>query len=156
MTDRDDDVLAFFRKATGEDPKSKTAAHDEAESERDDDEAYVLPTIRPDRYIAFRLGKRRERLLIDRASHPMRFPAYHALLDINFDQVHQEGFNLFFHAMTVEVTGKNLWPVVHAISNGRCAAIYEYHAKLYPALPAKEEPLIESITLMPPVALADD
>ncbi len=61
----------------------------------------------------------------------MRFPVYHELRDINFDQAYQQGFNLFFHAMTVEVTGENLWPVVHAIASGRCAAIYEFHADLY-------------------------
>jgi hypothetical protein len=79
-----------------------------------------------------------------------------ALRDISFDQAHQQGFYLFFWAMTVEVMGKNLWPVVHAISSGRCEAVYQYHAKRYPSPPAKGEPQIESIKLSPPVALADD
>jgi hypothetical protein len=68
---------------------------------------------------------------LDEGCGVMRFPVYHELRDINFDQAYQQGFNLFFHAMTVEVTGENLWPVVHAIASGRCAAIYEFHADLY-------------------------
>lgn len=159
MSDDEDNVFSFFqRKAIGrepeETPQRKTGDDPEPEA-TGDDEPYVLPQLRPDDYAAFRLGKRRERLLIDRAGGPMRFPAYHELRDISFDQVHQQAFYLFFQAMTVEVTGRNLWPVVHAISNGRCAAVYEYHAKLYPAPPAKGEPIIESIKLEPPAPLAD-
>ena len=156
MSDRDDDVLAFFKKAAGEEPEERRSTAGELEPEASgDDEPYTLPPLRPDKYTAFRLGKRRERLLIARATQPFRCPAYHELRDTSFDQACQEGFYLFFHAMTVEVIGKNLWPVWHAVSSNRCAAIYEYHAKLYPALPAKGEPLIESIKIEPPVALAD-
>jgi hypothetical protein len=157
MSDKDD-VFAYFKKAAGEpEPEAlRNTAGGEPEPTDDEDEPYVLPPLRPQKYTAFRLGKRRERLLIDRAAQPMRFPAYHELRDISFDQAQQQGFHLFFQAMTVEVIGKNLWPVVHAISSGRCAAVYEYHAKLYPAPPAKGEPFIESIKLLPPEALADD
>ena len=89
--------------------------------------------------------KARDRARIVRATQPMRFPVYHELRDINFDQAYQQGFNLFFHAMTVEVMGENLWPVGHAIASGRCAAIYEFHADLYPAPPPKGRPIIKSI-----------
>jgi hypothetical protein len=148
-----DDIFAKFR--TPEEPRNTAGSEPEPEPS-DDDEPYILPPLRPDNYTAFRLGKRRERLLIARAAEPMRFPAYHELRDISFDQAHQQGFYLFFQAMTVSVLGKNLWPVVHAISNSRCASIYEYNAKLFPALPAKDEPLIERIKLLPPESLAED
>jgi hypothetical protein len=127
-----------------------------AEDPQGFEEPYILPPLRPDRhYTAFRLGKRRERLRIDRAAQPMRFPSYFQLEDISFDQSHQIGFHLFFRAMTVTVKGQNLWPVVHAISSGRCEAIHEYHAKLYDP-PAKGEPIIESITITQPAALDDE
>lgn len=127
-----------------------------AEDPGDYEEPYVLPPLRPDRhYGAFRLGKRRERLRIDRAVMPMRFPAYCYLIDINFDASHQVGFHLFFTSMTIKVTGKNLWPVVHAISSGRCEAIHEYHSKLYDP-PEKGEPIIEKIEILPPSALDDE
>jgi hypothetical protein len=156
MRDKDD-TFAHFRRAAGQEPEQTSTAQPAPEPEaNDNEEPYRLPSLHPDKYTAFRLGKRRERLLIARAGQPMRFPAYHELRDISFDQAYQQGFNLFFHAMTVEVTGKSLWPVVHAISCGRCEGIFEYHAKLYPALPAKGEPLIESIKIEPPVALSDE
>ena len=151
----DKDVLAFFEKAAGQEPEPRSTAGG-PEATNDDDEPYILPSLRPEKYTAFRLGKRRERLLIDRAAQPMRFPAYHELRDISFDQAFQQGGFLFFQAMTVEIMGKNLWPVFHAIYSSRCAAVYEYHAKLYPAPPAKGEPLIESIKLLPPEPLAED
>lgn len=158
MSDRED-VFAFFKKAAGEEPEPKPAkpsAVAALEAEADDDEPYILPPLRPEQYTAFRLGKRRERLMIARAAQPLRFPFYHELRDISFEQEFQQGFNLFFQAMTVEIIGENLWPVAHAIASGRCDGIYEYHAKLYPALPASGYPLIRSIVIAPPVALADD
>ena len=153
-----DDIFAKFRSTEGgqDEAKPRNTAGEPEPEPADDDEPYILPPLRPEKYMAFRLGKRRERLLIDRAAQPMRFPAYHELRDISFDQAYQQGFHLFFQAMTVTVMGKNLWPVVHAISSGRCAALYEYHAKLYPKPPAKGEPLIESIKLEPPALLAEN
>ena len=46
--------------------------------------------------------------------------------------------------MIVEVTGRNLEPVVHAISYGNCGCIREFHPKLYDR-PAPGEPVIETI-----------
>ncbi len=154
MSERDD-PFAFFKKSAGmvEPGPRNTAGEPEPFEE---EEPYILPPLRPQSYTAFRLGKRRERMFIDRAAKPMRFPAYHELRDISFDQTHQQGGYLYFQAMTVEIMGRDLWPVFHAIASGRCAAVYEYHAKLYPAKPANGEPLIESIKLLPPEALADD
>ena len=157
----EEDIFAGFRtpEPGKHEAKARNTGGGDTEPEAGDEydpDPYILPPLRPEKYTAIRLGKRRERLLIDRASHPMRFPAYHELRDISFDQAFQQGFNLFYQGMTVEITGKNLWPVAHAISCGRCEAVYEYHAKLYPARPAKGEPIIESINLSPPVALADD
>jgi hypothetical protein len=48
--------------------------------------------------------------------------------------------------MIVEVTGWNLWPVVHAINFGNCELIFEFHPKLYDP-PAKGEPLIDKIVI---------
>jgi hypothetical protein len=163
MSEDKDNVFDFFAEQAGlKEPKSKTQAMSEAEQRRStaggqsDGDPYTLPPLRPQEYTAFRLGKRRERLLIDRAAAPMRFPAYHQLEDISFDQTLQQVFSLFFHEMTVEIMGENLWPVAHAIASGRCEAIYEYHAKLYPAPPAKGEPVIRSIKIVPPVVPADN
>ena len=158
------DIFAgFMREATGEAGTKKTPGRKQKEPqaapEMDDEDAepYELLPLRPEDYKAFQLGKRRgERLIIYRASQPMRFPVYHELRDISFDQAFQQGGFLFFHAMTVEIMGRNLWPVFHAIGSTRCAAIYEYHAKLYPAPASEGEPQIDSIKLLPPEPLADD
>ena len=152
MSGKDDMWSRLQREATGEEPETTK----EKEPQPEEDEPYILPQLIPEKYMAFRLGKRRERLLIARAAQPMRFPAYHQLMDISFDQARQEGFIMFFHAMTVVVEGKNLWPVVHAISNGRCAGIYQYHKRVYPSLPDPSEPLIEVIKIEPPAFLTEN
>jgi hypothetical protein len=48
--------------------------------------------------------------------------------------------------MIVEVTGWNLWPIVHAISFGNCERIREFHPKLYD-VPESGEPIIEKIQI---------
>ena len=156
------DETRLWESASKKEPRTDATASElqadflDKEDPQHYEEPYVLPPLRPHRhYMAFRLGKRRERLRIDRAVKPMRFPSYHYLEDISFDQEQQLGFHLFFNNMTVTVRGKYLWPVVHAISSGRCEAIHEYHAKVYDP-PAKGEPVIESIAITPPATLADD
>ena len=154
MSAKDGIFAGFIKTATGEQPEPEGHVK---QSELPDDEPYVLPPIRPDNYTAFRLGKRRERLLIAPATQPFQFPFYHELTDISFDQEYQLGFILFFHAMTVEVLGQNLWPVAHAITSSRCDAIYEYHEKHWPDFSGKTgEPFIKSITIGPPVKLVAD
>jgi hypothetical protein len=97
-------------------------------------------------YLAFDLRDRAERLHIVRAAGPSRFPNYNYLLDISYDHHKQAAFTLVYTFMIVEVTGWNLWPVVHAISFGNCERIREFHMKLYD-VPEAGEPLIESIEI---------
>lgn len=105
------------------------------------------PSTPQDRnYVAFELRDRAERLHIVRAADTSRFPNYNYLLDISYDHHHQSAFTLIYTFMLVEVTGWNLWPIVHAISFGNCACIREFHMKLY-EVPATGEPLIEKITI---------
>jgi hypothetical protein len=110
----------------------------------------VVPLKRPagdDRaYLAFETSDRAERLHILRGAAPSRFPSYSYLLDISFDHHLQSAFTLIFTFMIVEVTGRNLEPVVQAIGMGKCQRISEYHPKLYDS-PAEGEPLIEKIQI---------
>lgn len=112
----------------------------------------VLPMERPpdarahaDRtYRAFDLGDNATRLEIRRAAEPSRYPAYHYLLDMNADRFHQAAFSLVYNFMLVTVKGRNLAPVVHAISFGNCERITEFSAREHDK-PDAGEPLIESI-----------
>lgn len=110
----------------------------------------VVPLKRPagdDRaYLAFETSDRAERLHIVRATQPARRPAYHYLMDISEDQFHHSAFTLIYTFMIVEVTGRNLEPVIHAIGLGNCERIREHHAKLYDP-PVDGEPFIEKITI---------
>ena len=109
----------------------------------------VVPLKRPpgDRaYVAFETSDRAERLHIVRAAGPSRFPSYSYLLDISFDHHLQSAFTLIYTFMIVEVTGRNLETVVHAIGLGKCNCFREYHPKLYDR-PAEGEPFIEKITI---------
>ncbi len=108
----------------------------------------VLPLVRPDRtYVAFDNRDRAERMHIHCATQPSRYPNYHHLLDIIFDHDHQGAFTLVYSFMVVEVIGRNLAPVVHAISFSNCGSICEFHKKHYDP-PAGHEPFIESITVV--------
>jgi hypothetical protein len=97
-------------------------------------------------YLAFELRDRAERLHIVRAAGPSRFPNYNYLLDISYDHHLQSAFTLIYTFMIVEVTGWNLWPIVHAVSFGNCECIREFHPKLYD-VPENGEPLIEKIQI---------
>lgn len=120
-------------------PQEPPAGHDK-----------VVPLFPPDRaYAAFKIAEHTDRLQIDRANQPSRFPSYHYLLDMNFDPLFQVGFTLFYTTMEVEVTGEYLWPVVHAIKSGKCDSIHEFSPKLYDA-PEPGKPIITGITFRPP------
>lgn len=97
-------------------------------------------------YVPFELRDRAERLHIVRGAAPSRFPNYNYLLDISFDHHLQSAFTLIYTFMIVEVTGRNLGPIVHAINFGNCERIREFHPKLY-APPVQGEPLIEKIQI---------
>jgi hypothetical protein len=97
-------------------------------------------------YAAFDTVERADRLHILRSAGPSRRPAYQYLLDISEDQFHQSAFTLIYTFMIVEVTGRNLGPIAHAIGYGSCERIREYHAKLYDP-PVPGEPVIEKIAI---------
>jgi len=105
----------------------------------------AVPAEHDDRaYVAFETREHAERLHIMRGAGPSRFPGYHYLLDISYDHHLQSAFTLIYTFMIVEVTGRNLGPIVHAVNFGNCERIREYHPKLYDP-PAQGEPLIEKI-----------
>jgi hypothetical protein len=107
-----------------------------------------LPLVRPDRtYAAFEIRDHAERMHIHCATQPSRYPSYHHLLDIIFDHDFEGVFTLIYSFMAVEVTGRHLAPVVHAISYGNCGCIREHHKKLYDS-PAPDAPVIESISIV--------
>jgi hypothetical protein len=111
----------------------------------------VVPLGRPamasDRtYTAFEVRERAERMHIHCATQPSRFPSYNYLLDIIYDHDFDSIFTLIYSFMTVEVTGKHLAPIVHAINFGTCERIREYHSKLYDP-PAKDAPIIQAIKI---------
>jgi hypothetical protein len=100
-------------------------------------------------YTAFDIGTVGEyipRLHIRCAANPSHYPTYSTLLDIIVDEAFKSGFTLIYSFMTVEVTGQNLAPIVHAISYGQCERIREFHSKLYDR-PPKDATLIEAITV---------
>jgi hypothetical protein len=99
-------------------------------------------------YVAFEVLQHAQRLHIVMAAEPSEFPGYPYLLNIHFDQHQQSGFTLIYTFMVVQVTGRNLWPVVHAINLGNCALMREYHPKLYSRPPAGDEPFIEKIHII--------
>jgi len=115
-------------------------------------EGTVVPLTRPAtppnrEYVAFEVREGTDRLHIHRATQPSRYPGYHYLLDIVFDHDFGSMFTLIYSFMVVEVTGKNLEPVVHAISYGNCARIHEFHRNHYDS-PPQGDPLIEKIVIV--------
>jgi hypothetical protein len=111
--------------------------------------APVKPEPEPEdrSYTAFDVRDRADRIQLQRATEPSRFPAYSYLLDISFDHHLQSAFTLFYSfGMVVEVTGENLGPIVHAIHFGTCERIREFHTTLHDC-PAAGEPLVKAITI---------
>ena len=105
------------------------------------------PEAKPDRaYVAFTVRDQAERLEINRAAAPTRFPATSYLLDISYDRFHQSAFTLVYTFMVVDVLGSNLGPVVQAISLGNCASITEFDKRQHDH-PGEGEPLVDSIQI---------
>lgn len=121
---------------SGETPKEKPARR----------ETEHVAQIRPARaYAAFEVRQEHpQRLHICCATQPSRYPAYSSLLDIIHERDFDRAFTLVYSFMLVEVTGNHLGAIVHAIANGNCARITEYHAKLYDR-PGADAPIIESV-----------
>ena len=103
--------------------------------------------LRRDRaYVAHEVREHPQRLHICCAAQPSHYPAYSSLLNIIHDHDFDKAFTLVYSFMLVEVTGNQLGAIVHAISDGNCVRINEYHAKLYDR-PAANDPVIESVTI---------
>ena len=98
-------------------------------------------------YLAFETQERALRLNIRCARGPSRYPAYAYLLDIIYDYDFAESFTLVFTFMAVNVKGKYLDAVVHAIEHGSCVRISEYHPRKFDR-PAPDAPFIESIEVV--------
>lgn len=97
-------------------------------------------------YTAFEIRENAERLHLKCATGPSRFPGYNYLLDIVYDHDFGSIFTLIYSFMVVEVTGKNLGPIVHAISFRNCDRVREFHRKLYDP-PIAGEPIVEMIKI---------
>ena len=95
-------------------------------------------------YTAFDTREHADCLHIHCATQPSHYPSYHYLMNVIFDHDFQSAFTLVFSFMSVEVTGRNLASVVHAISFRSCERIREFHTKFHDQ-PAKDQPVIESI-----------
>lgn len=98
-------------------------------------------------YKAFELKDNPARLHIRTALQGSFYPSYHYLRDMRFGHDLESIFTLIYTFMTVEVTGKALAPIVHAIDAGDCKRIYEFHPRLYDP-PSPGEPLIETIRIL--------
>lgn len=111
-----------------------------------------LPVISPPleespTYQAFETQERAARLNIRCARGPSRYPAFTYLLDIIFDYDFSASFTLIYTFMVVEVRGRNLDPVVHALAHGTCGRITEFHPRRH-TKPGENEPFIESIEIV--------
>lgn len=113
----------------------------------------VLPLARPGEgesraYSAFEVRDRATpRLHLRCARSPSRYPSYAYLLDIIADEDFVASFTLVYSFMVVNVTGKNLAPVIHAIAQNQCAGIAEFHPSRHDR-PAEGEPVVEGIEVV--------
>lgn len=112
--------------------------------QRSEEGSAVFPANRV--YEAFDTSDRAERLHIVRANDMARRPAYYQLSDMSEDVFQESCFTLFYPFLIVEVYGRHLGPVMHAIGLGKCHRIREYSPKLYDS-PPRGAPLIESIVI---------
>ena len=98
-------------------------------------------------YQAFETHERAARLNIRCARIPSRYPGYNYLLDVIYDYDFSASFTLIYTFMVVEVKGRNLDPVVHAIAHGSCGRITEFHPRRHEK-PAGDDPIIESVEIV--------
>ncbi|WP_263377236.1 hypothetical protein [Granulicella aggregans] len=139
------DKAGFGRLWSGSTGREKGRRESDRETSPSPADEGDMPLFNHDRtYSAVEFRDNATRLHIQSASLPSRFPAYTYLLDIIYDHDEDSIFTLVYSFMVVEVTGRNLWPIVHAIDYGRCKHIREFHKDLYDP-PAKDAPIVESI-----------
>jgi hypothetical protein len=100
-------------------------------------------------YVAFDAKDRVERLKIHRANNPSRSP-FGPPLDVMFDGEFGTNFVLMWDFLIVEVVGRNLQEVVHAIQNGTCDFIQEFDRDRWDMPKDNSAAFIESITVHVP------
>lgn len=101
-------------------------------------------------YIAFGAKDKVERLRIRRAGNvPTRSPAYHLLLDVIYDGGFGTNFALLYNFLMVNVTGRNLQPVVLAIETGTADFIQEFDPAKWDKPTDPSAPFIEAMEIFP-------
>lgn len=96
-------------------------------------------------YKAFEIRERAaERLEIRRVLGETHAPSYRYLMDVSFNGQYGTELLLVYSFLLVKIKGKNLQPVIHAILEGRCAFIQDFHSNEF-APPQENEPVIASI-----------
>jgi hypothetical protein len=148
MSDEDDEVIA--RPWSGQRERSLSWLQPDKppapKPERDPDDRI---------YKAFELHDRADCIEIERINQASRLPSYAYLIDISYDHHHHSGITLFFSfGMVVEITGRNLYEVMHAIKYRRCDHIRPFDKQRHD-LPAEGQPFIATITISTGPALAD-
>jgi hypothetical protein len=112
----------------------------------------TLPENDADDYLAFAAKERVERLKIRTAKNQVRAPSYNHLLDVVFDGALGTNFILVFSLYSVQVSGRNLSPVIMALVAGTADYIQEYDAQRWPQKLDVAAPCIESIEFVAPPA----
>lgn len=97
-------------------------------------------------YVAFDTHDRADCIQIERATLPSRLPSYSYLLDASYDHHHHSALTLFYSFMVVEIIGRNLYPVIHAIKYRMCDHIRQFNPQLHDQ-PADDQPIITEINI---------
>jgi hypothetical protein len=106
-------------------------------------------------YKAFELHDRADCIEIERVNLPSRLPSYSYLIDVSYDHHHHSAMTLFYSfGMVVEITGRNLYEVMHAIKYRQCDHIRPFNPKRHD-LPVAGQSLITEINIHTGSALAD-
>jgi hypothetical protein len=103
----------------------------------------ALTVLKP--YAAFDV-KRTMRLEIKRAVGMSQAPAYRALLNVGYNGDQGTEIVLYYTFMVIKIKGKDMQEITHALIEGKCKIIREYHKNEYIA-PAPDAPIITSIEL---------
>ena len=99
-------------------------------------------------YEAFKVGSAvTERLEIRRVLGVWHSPAYRYLMDILYNGRFGTSFVLLYSFMAVEVTGKSMQPIIHAIQSGTCAFLQDFHPNEFVS-PQPGTPMITGIRMV--------
>jgi len=104
----------------------------------------AAPGLKP--YKAFDTRERApERLEIRRVLGETHAPSYRYLMDVAFNGEFGTELLLVYSFLLVKIKGRNLYPIIRALLEGRCAFLQDFHPNEF-APPQGNEPVIESIT----------